>query len=97
MTSATLCVMNAARPGRNEPCHCGSGKKYKHCCLDKDDAAAAAARAKAAAESAPASAGETAHAVPPRSPKHQTQQPWKGTSTRGMAQRTRLPRKVGGS
>lgn len=20
--------------GRNEPCHCGSGKKYKHCCLN---------------------------------------------------------------
>lgn len=19
--------------GRNEPCPCGSGKKYKHCCL----------------------------------------------------------------
>ena len=19
-------------PGRNDPCHCGSGKKYKHCC-----------------------------------------------------------------
>ena len=22
--------------GRNEPCHCGSGKKYKRCCLDTD-------------------------------------------------------------
>lgn len=22
----------AAKPGRNEPCPCGSGKKYKHCC-----------------------------------------------------------------
>jgi uncharacterized protein len=22
----------AAGPGRNEPCPCGSGKKYKHCC-----------------------------------------------------------------
>jgi hypothetical protein len=21
---------------RNEPCHCGSGKKYKRCCLEKD-------------------------------------------------------------
>lgn len=20
-------------PGRNDPCHCGSGRKYKHCCL----------------------------------------------------------------
>lgn len=23
-------------PGRNDPCHCGSGKKYKKCCLKKD-------------------------------------------------------------
>ncbi len=23
--------------GRNEPCHCGSGKKYKKCCLRKDE------------------------------------------------------------
>jgi SEC-C motif domain protein len=25
----------AQRPGRNDPCPCGSGKKYKHCCLSK--------------------------------------------------------------
>lgn len=24
--------VNASRPGRNEPCPCGSGKKYKKCC-----------------------------------------------------------------
>lgn len=23
--------------GRNDPCHCGSGKKYKKCCLNKDE------------------------------------------------------------
>ena len=23
--------------GRNEPCPCGSGQKYKKCCLDQDD------------------------------------------------------------
>ena len=23
----------AAKTGRNDPCPCGSGKKYKHCCL----------------------------------------------------------------
>ncbi len=22
---------------RNDPCHCGSGKKYKNCCRDKDN------------------------------------------------------------
>ena len=26
--------------GRNDPCPCGSGKKYKKCCLSKDEAAA---------------------------------------------------------
>jgi len=25
------------RPGRNEPCHCGSAKKYKKCCQRKDE------------------------------------------------------------
>ena len=25
--------------GRNDPCHCGSGNKYKKCCLAKDEAA----------------------------------------------------------
>ena len=23
------------KPGRNDPCPCGSGKKYKKCCLPK--------------------------------------------------------------
>ncbi|SHE55262.1 SEC-C motif-containing protein [Fodinibius roseus] len=27
----------ADQPDRNDPCHCGSGKKYKNCCLDKND------------------------------------------------------------
>jgi len=25
------------KPGRNDPCHCGSGRKYKKCCLEKDE------------------------------------------------------------
>jgi tetratricopeptide (TPR) repeat protein len=28
------------KPGRNQACLCGSGKKYKQCCLEKDEAAA---------------------------------------------------------
>jgi len=28
-----------AKPGRNDPCPCGSGNKYKKCCLAKDEAA----------------------------------------------------------
>lgn len=27
-----------AKAGRNQPCHCGSGKKYKTCCLRNDEA-----------------------------------------------------------
>ncbi len=29
-------VVKADKVGRNDPCPCGSGKKYKHCCLDKE-------------------------------------------------------------
>jgi len=25
------------KPGRNDPCPCGSGKKYKHCCLNRPE------------------------------------------------------------
>ncbi len=28
-----------AKIGRNQPCPCGSGKKYKHCCWSRDRAA----------------------------------------------------------
>ena len=43
-----------AKPGRNDPCPCGSGQKYKRCCLPKDEQAEsdtlkAAAEARAAA------------------------------------------------
>jgi hypothetical protein len=30
--------------GRNDPCPCGSGKKYKRCCANKDDVARRAAQ-----------------------------------------------------
>src|SRR5688500_13491506 len=28
-----------AKPGRNDPCPCGSGKKFKRCCLPLEEAA----------------------------------------------------------
>jgi hypothetical protein len=86
-------------PGRNDPCYCGSGRKYKQCCLEKDEQAARAARAKAEAEAPPAAPSdapaETAH---PRPPKPQSHQPWRrsATNTHGF-QRMSTPRKVGGS
>lgn len=33
----------ATKPGRNDPCPCGSGQKYKRCCLEKDQRAQSAA------------------------------------------------------
>lgn len=36
----------ADKLGRNDPCHCQSGKKYKKCHLDQDEAAARELRAK---------------------------------------------------
>ena len=56
--------------GRNDPCHCGSGQKYKKCCLAKDDAArsaelaALAAKAEEAAKAAQAAAEEAAENDP---------------------------------
>lgn len=36
--------MTEGARGRNDPCHCGSGRKYKKCCQDADDAREAQAR-----------------------------------------------------
>ena len=38
-----------AKPGRNDRCPCGSGKKYKACCLTRDEAAEREELAKAQA------------------------------------------------
>jgi len=93
-----------AKPGRNEPCTCGSGRKYKQCCLPADEALAAAARkVKAevtAALEAPAEgadAVEGVEAAAPRAPKHQTHQPWRNATSRGFVPRSTTPRKAGGS
>jgi hypothetical protein len=32
--------VSVSKIGRNDPCPCGSGRKYKKCCLEKDEAAA---------------------------------------------------------
>jgi len=82
--------------GRNEPCHCGSGRKYKQCCLDKDEKAGRVARAKAAAKAPPPPAPE-AEAAPEKPKPPRTHQPWKKSAmnTHGF-QRMSTPRKVGG-
>jgi SEC-C motif-containing protein len=82
--------------GRNDPCHCGSGKKYKQCCLTKDEAAAREVRAKAAAQ-APAPEASPAKTPAQATARQQTHQPWKSNqkNTKGF-QRFSAPRKVGG-
>jgi predicted O-linked N-acetylglucosamine transferase (SPINDLY family) len=35
----------AMKPGRNDPCPCGSGRKYKHCCQPKESGKAGQANA----------------------------------------------------
>lgn len=98
--------------GRNEPCHCGSGRKYKQCCLDKDEATTRAAAAEATTPAAsakattPAAGAEaTAEAPAPaaeapgrtKAPKHQTHQPWKKSAANTHGfHRMSTPRKVGG-
>jgi SEC-C motif-containing protein len=83
-------------PGRNDPCYCGSGKKYKQCHLDLDEAEARAARASSTADQASEEASGPEKPSPP-APRHNTRQPWKGTqNTRGF-QKANLPRRSGGS
>ena len=62
-----------AKPGRNDRCPCGSGKKYKACCLTKDDAveherlaAAQAQRENQAAEKRQSLRGAGGHACQTR-------------------------------
>ena len=82
--------------GRNDPCHCGSEKKYKQCHLAQDEADARAARANAAEEQTGAGSGPEKPA--PSAPRHNTRQPWKGAqNTRGFQTKANLPRRSGGS
>jgi tetratricopeptide (TPR) repeat protein len=48
-----------AKPGRNDPCPCGSGNKYKKCCLAKEEAVEREQLAKADAKRAERAAAHT--------------------------------------
>jgi len=52
--SALLAPKEVPQLGRNEPCHCGSGRKYKKCCLEKD-----AGRLRSEREAGPIATGST--------------------------------------
>jgi hypothetical protein len=86
-----------AMPGRNEPCHCGSGKKYKQCCLEKDEAKRREQRA-SGEDVAPSGGGASGSKPAPASAsaKKQTQQPWKGPRNTKGFQKLTTPRRSGG-
>src|SRR5271169_4950652 len=50
-----------AKPGRNDPCPCGSGNKYKKCCLAKEEAAEREELAKVEARRAESAAAHRLH------------------------------------
>ena len=89
-----------SRPGRNDRCPCGSGKKYKQCCLAKDAAADRAARAEAAVAAPPPApdAESESDASRRRTGRRKSiDQPWKRGQqhARGFQKRSG-PRKRGG-
>lgn len=92
----TTIVREGPKIGRNDPCHCGSGKKYKKCHLEEDEAEERKLRqseaARVAATAVAASPDEKpAYAKPSRNSNF-TQAPSKISSPKTMFQR-----KVGGS
>ena len=89
--------------GRNDPCPCGSGKKYKKCCEAKEQAAEFAALEKRHAQALKAaeSAKKTEAAKPGGPPAN----PAKPAGPRGLPEHRRnvfaapkfnMPRKTGG-
>jgi hypothetical protein len=97
-------------PGRNDPCLCGSGRKYKQCCLDKDQQAARKTQADAAekaANEAAKSSGEDDSAkkdsadkgakgsVPGIQSGKAQKQPWKKVSGNPHPTQRTMPRKAG--
>jgi hypothetical protein len=90
--------------GRNDACHCGSGKKYKKCHLEKDEAANRKEREKAAlnaakvAASAEASAGTEKKEPPSKQPENRSGffQKMAGRMGFSPSQQRRTPQNKGG-
>jgi hypothetical protein len=79
-----------AKIGRNDPCHCGSGQKYKKCHLAKDDAAKSAELAAAAAAAAAAArAAADAEAEAEAADKEEGKAPAAGAGDRTAAVRAK--------
>ena len=76
------------KPGRNDACHCGSGNKYKKCCLAKDDAAKSAELAALAAQAAQAAAEASAEADDARGGGKAVAEPARGHDASGARPKT---------
>ncbi len=86
----------AKRPGRNDPCPCGSSKKYKRCCLSGVEAAEREARAEEAAELPPPATEEQSTPRAPKPPRP-VDQPWRRSPVSHQPfQRFMTPPKHGG-
>jgi SEC-C motif-containing protein len=95
----------AKLPGRNDPCHCGSGKKYKKCHEEKDAAAQHTILEKkwqegekAAAQKA-AEEKEAAAKAPPNVPHKPAQQQTRSGSQKHKTfsiPKFNMPRRIGG-
>jgi hypothetical protein len=82
--------MSTTKLGRNDPCHCGSGQKYKKCCATKDEAARSrelSAQAAARAEAAALAEGEPGTA--PKELPNSAQRP--GVNAGARLSRPKLP------
>ena len=82
--------------GRNDPCPCGSGKKYKKCCLDADHAQEhkaleKAAEARAAEAAAAEESGEAKDAKPKKNIRKENRNA--GKATVGKSQHANIPRR----
>lgn len=82
--------------GRNDPCHCGSGKKYKKCHLEKDSVKEHVRLEKEAKKIAPpVPADEKAKPGAPQAPREEKS--WLGNIMGKVGfRRTNAPRRVGG-
>ena len=96
----------AVTVGRNDPCHCGSGKKYKKCHEEKDEAARHQVLEKKWEQSQKAfdkeKAEEETKANPtnapaaPHAPAHTTQKVNQPKHTSFVTPKFNMPRKSGG-
>ena len=88
--AAMLAPKEVPQLGRNEPCHCGSGRKYKKCCLEKD-----AGRLRSEREAGPmatgGAAGKPGSAASPGAGAHPARHATAPRAPQGNLGRARMP------